>query len=663
VITFAQQYRQTEINTPKQVYSGLDGIIHSMSGVYKRYFSFTPHLKKKAEEIHAKGVLLCNCSSNQLQNQLLDLKRHFRRQSKNYQSRIPEALSLLSEVAHRTLGLRPYPVQIMGALALCNNHLAEMATGEGKTLMACLPSAIFGWIGKPNHIITVNDYLAFRDATHMTSFYEFCDITVGYIISTMSPEERRHNYAQDVVYTTSKEILADFLRDRLMIGHLYCSSRRLIYQLGIDKTQKTDDLVMRGLDTAIIDEADSVLIDEAVTPLIISTKRENKLLKEVVQTAHHMISDFEKNIHYTIDHKYREIILTHIGLQKLENETHTLTGMWKGVSRSIELIQYALSAKELYERDKNYVIQNGKIVIVDEFTGRLMPSRSWSHGLHQAIEIKENLEITDPTETLSRLSFQRFFRFFRKLSGMTGTAKESSGEFWHIYALPVVKIPTNRPCIRKVLPDKIFPDANTKWEAIVNDIILKHQSGCPVLVGTRNVQASEQLGEFLAEKSYSFNLLNAVKNQEEEKIVASAGEKGKITIATNMAGRGTDIKLGRGVKELGGLHVIATERHESGRIDRQLFGRCARQGDPGTSQAYISMDDEIIRRFVPESLKKSIQTSISNNLPFARFMAKRACAYAQQSSENLAYHQRKNVLKNDIWEAEALSFTGSDLQF
>jgi len=663
VITFAQQYRQAEINTPKQVYSGLDSIIHSMSGIYRRNFFFTSYLKSQAEKIHSSGELLCHVSSDQLQNQLFDLKKHFRRQSNHYQSRIPEALSVLSEVAYRTLGLRPHPVQIMGALALCNNFLVEMATGEGKTLMACLPAAISGWIGRPNHIITVNDYLAFRDATYMKVFYEFCGITVGHITSDMSPEARRQHYVQDVVYTTSKEILADFLRDRLKLGNLYHSPRRLVYQLGLNKTQKTDDLVMRGLYTAIVDEADSVLIDEAVTPLIISTKRENLLLKEVVQTAHHIVSDFEQSVHYTIDQKYREIRLTTIGLQKLESASHTLSGMWKGVSRRIELINYALSAKEFYERDKNYVIQDGKVVIVDEFTGRLMPSRSWSHGLHQAIEMKENLDITDPTETLSRLSFQRFFRFFRKLSGMTGTAKESTGEFWHIYALPVVKIPTNRPCIRKILPDKVFADAQTKWKSIINDIILKHQTGCPVLVGTRSVQASEKLGEILAEKSYPFNLLNAVRNQEEEQIVASAGEQGKITIATNMAGRGTDIKLGQGVKELGGLHVIATERHESGRIDRQLFGRCARQGDPGTSQAYISMDDEIIQRFVPVTVQKSIKASILSNLPFARLMPKKACSYAQEASEKLAYRQRKNVLKNDIWEAEALSFTGSELTF
>jgi preprotein translocase subunit SecA len=326
-------------------------------------------------------------------------------------------------------------------------------------------------------------------------------------------------------------------------------------------------------------------------------------------------------------------------------------------------VQQALTAREFYTRDKQYVVQEGKVAIVDEFTGRLMPNRTWRHGLHQAVEANEGLEVSNPSETLARLSFQRFFRCFRKLSGMTGTAEEATAGLWHGYTLPVLTVPTNKPCIRKLLPDAVFPTGVEKWAAIVQAIEASHQTGRPVLVGTRSVVASEKLAEMLTAKGLAFNLLNAVRHREEARIVAAAGEQGRITIATNMAGRGTDIKLGWSVAEKGGLHVMATERHESGRIDRQLFGRCARQGDPGSAQAFISVEDELIERFVPAAMRRRLMSALRGKTPGVNRLSQAALAHAQRAAQRLAYRQRRNVLQMDTWLEEALSFSGPGAEF
>jgi preprotein translocase subunit SecA len=424
-----------------------------------------------------------------------------------------------------------------------------------------------------------------------------------------------------------------------------------------------EGVVMRGLDTAIVDEADSVLIDEAVTPLIISRAQENRVLVEACENAYRISESLSPEVDYKTDLKYREIRFTDEGTDKIRVLSESLPGIWRGTARRKELVQQALTAREFYHLDKQYVVDDGQVVIVDEFTGRLMPNRTWRHGLHQAVESKEGLEVTDPTETLARLSFQRFFRFFRKLSGMTGTAKEATSEFWHIYGLPFISIPTNRPCIREYVPDQVFPAGEQKWQAIVEGIVRWHETGRPVLVGTRSVKASERLAAMLASRELEFNVLNAVRHKEEARIVATAGRHGTITIATNMAGRGTDIKLGRGVAELGGLHVIATERHESGRIDRQLFGRCARQGDPGSAQAFMSVDDELIQRFVPAWMQRQLEPAIVKGRPGARQLAQKSLSYAQHAAQRLAFRQRKNVLQMDTWLEEALSFTGSGQTF
>lgn len=654
----AQDYQRTHIVVPAKLHKGLDGMAHVVVGQYYRRSRIGRTLKDEAERISERADELRGLSDRRLRTSLQDMQAQFRRQKKGYEAVLPDALAAMVEVAERTLGLRPYPVQVMGALGLYHGNLTEMATGEGKSLTACLPAVLAAWTGRPCHIVTVNDYLADRDAVEMRPLYAFCGVSAGCVTSQMDPAARWENYEKGVVYTTSKELLADFLRDRLMLGPLHHPSRRLLRQLLQPRLPSLRGLVMRGLDAAIVDEADSVLIDEAVTPLIISRAQENRPLVEACETAYKIAAHLVPGTDYKKDLKYKEIRLTKEGRKKNEALAKSLPGIWRGAGRRTELIQQALTAREFYETDKQYVIQDGKVVIVDEFTGRLMANRTWSHGLHQAVESKEGLEPSSPTETLARLSFQRFFRFFRKLSGMTGTAHEAAGEFWHIYKLPVVTVPTNRPCIRKMLPDTVFPDAEKKWQAIADEVVRWHQTDRPVLVGTRSVKASEQLAAMLTARGLAFNLLNAVHHREEARIVAAAGEPGRITIATNMAGRGTDIKLGRGIAEMGGLHVIATERHESGRIDRQLFGRCARQGDPGSAQAFMCVDDELIQRFVPAPMRKRLAPAVANKTPGAARLAEKALSYAQRAAQRLAFRRRRNVLRTDTWLEDALSFSG-----
>jgi preprotein translocase subunit SecA len=415
---------------------------------------------------------------------------------------------------------------------------------------------------------------------------------------------------------------------------------------------------MRGLHTAIVDEADSVLIDEAVTPLIISSPRENELLKESVSTAQEIAGQLQPDEDFKLNLRYREVELTREGRERLDSICIGLPGFWRGTQRREEIIRQALLAREFFHRDRQYVVQDQKVVIVDESTGRQMPQRTWRQGLHQAIEAKEGLPVSNPSETIARLSFQRFFRCFHRLSGMTGTAREAAGEFWQIYKLPVVVIPTNKPCVREQWPDRIFGDADRKWSAIVEEVERIHALGRPILVGTRSVKASEHLASLLAERGLEFRVLNAVRHKEEAAIIAMAGQPGRITIATNMAGRGTDIILGDGVAAKGGLHVLATERHDSGRVDRQFFGRAGRQGDPGSAQAFVSAEDELARRYLPATVHQMLVRSLKNGSAKRPMFARAAFAAAQRKAQSLAFKQRSAVLRADTWLDEALSFAG-----
>ena len=565
------------------------------AGMGKRLAVRTGQFLSRADKVLTHEKHFAELSDARLREAVAEIRDRFRR-GRDTAEDLERAFAIVREVSMRRVGMRHFPVQIAGAMALNAGCITEMATGEGKTLTATMPATIAGWRGRGCHIITVNDYLAQRDAEWMGKVYSFCGLRVSFITQEMKPPERRDAYQADITYCTNKEVTADFLRDQLALGRLRTLPQALLMKMAEGRGSGTDRLVQRGLDYAIVDEADSVLIDEAVTPLIISGQAPNAEQVDAFGHAAELAGQLEQQKHFKVNHRYREVELTPAGKDRLGELAAELGGIWTGARRREELVIQALTAREMYLRDKQYVIQEDKVVIVDEFTGRLMPDREWRDGLHQAVEAKESLVVNPPKDTYARVSFQRFFRLYRKLGGMTGTAAEGRREFWQIYHRPVVILPTNRPCIRIKLPDRVFATATAKWKAIVDEIRSVHDTGRPILVGTRSVRSSEGLSAMLTEEGLEHQVLNAVRHAEEAQIVAGAGQMGKITVATNMAGRGTDIKLEHGVAEMGGLCVLATERHEAGRIDRQLFGRCARQGDPGTAQAFVSLDDELVRR-------------------------------------------------------------------
>ena len=622
---------------------------------------FVPHQKRflqQAEKILALGKQFSELTDSKLHRIAAELRVIFRCNRDSLLD-VERAFALVREVAFRQIGEKPFSVQVAGALALNAGCITEMATGEGKTLAATMPVTIAGWRGHGCHVITVNDYLARRDAEWMGRIYRFCGLSVSFIEQQMSPEERTKAYAADITYCTNKEVTADFLRDRLILG----SSKKLCSTL-LDKIitggRTSDRIVQRGLHYAIVDEADSILVDEAVTPLIISGQAPNPQQIESFSQAADIASQLKNGADYQINHQYREIELTSQGRNHLIELTERVGGVWRGSHRCLELINQALTAKELYLLDKHYVIDDSKIVIVDEFTGRMMPDRTWRDGLHQAIEAKEKVEINPPKDTYARISFQRFFRMYRKLAGMTGTASEASSEFWQIYHLPVVPIPTNRPCIRKKWPNTILSTESAKWAKIVQEIHRIHDSGRPILVGTRSVRTSEQLSELLKAEGLDHQVLNAVYHKQEAQIVAEAGHRGRITVATNMAGRGTDIKLSRGVAQLGGLHVIAAEPNESARIDRQLYGRGARQGDPGSAQGIFSLEDEIVSKHAKNLTAYFKRRYANNGGNISSPLVRRVFRLAQIKVEKLALRQRKSVLKTDHWLDEQLGFTGGE---
>ena len=658
----ANDYQRSRIRVPEPLLSGIDAKLHSFVGSYwKGGYNVVMELMQEAEKIYAMGEELRNVSRTELHRRVDYLRDSIKRRKKGHEEYIAEALAVIREVADRTVSLRAYKSQLAGALALYRGYIAEMAVGEGKTLTAAITAVLRGWIGLPCHIITVNDYLADRDARWMRPLYSFCRVSVGAVLGEMAPEQRREGHHCDVTYTTSKEIVADFLRDRLWLGRLQKPERRQITWLLGRNAEVESGLVMRGIHTAIVDEADNILIDEAVTPLIISKAVPNDAYVEACQYAGEIAESMTAGTDYRVNRKYKDIELTPASKEMIAGKVRQYTGKFRGVGGYLELVQQALNAREFFHRDEQYVIQDGKVVIVDEFTGRQMPQRTWRAGLHQFVEANEALEMTSPTETLARLSFQRFFRFFDELSGMTGTARESAQELWDIYELSVLEIPENRPCIRRVYQPRAFGDQEPKWCAIVAEIQRLHAQGRPLLVGTRSVKASENLAGRLEQMKLSYQLLNAVKHAEEANIVAMAGQYGSITIATNMAGRGTDIRLGKGVPEAGGLHVIATEAHESKRIDRQLFGRSGRQGDPGSAQLFFSMEDELIRRYVPKSVRTVVKRQLNLKLPGAQRAAMAVVRMAQEAAQRVAYKQRRSVLRMDTWLEDSLSFAYKEI--
>jgi preprotein translocase subunit SecA len=638
--------------------TGLDALSHLVHGFHARRGAVMQGLWATAEAAAAQEAELKSLGDAVFRDRLRALGERFRRRTATADAGLlPEALAALREAADRVCGLCPFPVQLVGVAALHRGCLAEMATGEGKTLVAAMAAVLAGWTRRPCHVVTVNDYLAARDAKWFEALFRVAGLSVGVVTGGMDGSARQEGHRADVTYTTSKELLADFLRDRIAVGTLTDAERlRLRGAERVTARSLGQTVVMRGLGAAIVDEADSILIDEAVTPLIISREQENEDLRSACVEARQLAETLQIGSDYEVDPKFRDVELTPAGRQRLAGAASRLPPLWRGTDRRQELVTQALHAREFHHRDRQYVVHEGKVVIVDEYTGRMMPQRTWRDGLHQAIEAREGLEITSPTETLARMSFQRFFRLFPHLSGMTGTAWEARHELWRVYRLAVVRIPTNRPVLRSVLPDRFFVSDQEKWSAVALEIQQLHAAGRPVLVGTRSIAASEELARRLGEVHLPHRLLNATRHQEEAAIIADAGKRGTVTISTNMAGRGTDIRLDPGVADLGGLAVIATERHESPRIDRQLFGRSGRQGDPGTAQAFVSWTDEILLRFLPVPVRTALRRAATRGNGLAKFAAVR---HAQNRAQIQAAVQRRMVLRSDEWIDESLGFAGA----
>ena len=654
-------WRTLAQRTPDQpLPSGMDAAWDAAIGIAKAFVPRRRRFMHRAGRILALEKDFRDVGSAHLREMCARM-RDLLRCGKETAADLERAFALVREVARREVGMSPFRVQVAGALALEAGCVAEMATGEGKTLAATLPATIGGWRGKGCHVVTHNDYLAARDAEWMGPIYRFCGLTAVAVQQGMTPPERHAAYHADITYCTNKEVTADFLRDRLSLGRLQGLPSALMAKIAEGAGSGTDRLVQRGLAYAIVDEADSILIDEAVTPLIISGQAPNAEQVEAFHEAADLASQMVPDRDFRINTRYREVDLTSAGKERLAELTAPLGGVWAGARRREELAVQALTAREFYLRDKQYIIdEKEKVVIVDEFTGRLMPDREWRDGLHQAVSAKEQVEVQAPKDTFARVSFQRFFRLYRKLSGMTGTAAEAWREFWQIYHLPVVTIPTNRPCIRQVLPDRVYATEEAKWKAIAEEIRRLHETGRPILVGTRSVRASERLSTMLTGIGLEHQVLNAVRHAEEAQVTAAAGQRGKITVATNMAGRGTDIKLGAGVADLGGLHVLATERHEAGRIDRQLFGRSARQGDLGSAQAIVSIEDELVHRHAPHLSAVLRKRYGRTGREVSSRLSRHVFDRAQRRAERLSLAQRKGVLKADSWLDEYLGFAGSE---
>ena len=638
---------------------GIDAVWDQAAGLLKRHMTSTAKYMARAEQILLLRDTFKDWSDSKVKDECFRLRDIFRLGKDTLEDQ-NQGFAIIGEAAFRTLKMRPFQVQVAGALALSDGCIVEMATGEGKTLTATMPATIGGWRGKGCHVITVNDYLAQRDAETMTKLYSFCGASVSYIIQDMPPDERQQAYLTDITYCTNKEVSADFLRDRLALGRTRNLSQALLTKLAEGSGSGTDKLIQRGLNYAIIDEADSILIDEAATPLIISGEGPNPEQTKTFEQARDIAAQLEQGTHFKVNRKHKEVDLTKQGRQKLTELTTDLDGIWQGSRRSEEMLLQAITAKEFYLLNDQYVIQEDEVVIVDESTGRLMPDREWRNGLHQAVSAKEGVTIKPPKDTYARISFQRFFRLYKKLSGMTGTASEAKSEFWQIYHLPSVVIPTNRPCIRKMAVDQIFSTNDAKWTAIVDEVRQIHDQERPILIGTRSVHASEHISALLEAEGFEHQVLNAVFHKQEAEIVSGAGQRGRITVATNMAGRGTDIQLGRGVPELGGLHVISTDKNASGRVDRQLVGRCSRQGDPGSAISFVSLEDDLIIRQAPRLsaiLRKRFAFTDKNiSSAFTRKMVNKT----QKRSAKMALEQRKSVLKTDTWLDEYLGFAGKE---
>lgn len=587
--------------------------------------------KKIAKDVFAYEDAISKLTDEELQAKTPYFKELLKN-GKTLDEILPEAYAVVREAAYRVTGMKPYPVQVYGAIAIHGGNIAEMKTGEGKTLTAVMPAYLNALSGDGVHIVTVNEYLAAREVEgEIGKIYRFLGLTVGLNIRDLSRQEKREQYECDILYSTNSELGFDYLRDNMAV--------------------REEDLVQRrGLNYAIIDEVDSILIDEARTPLIISGGAKTT-------TSSYVAADqFAKSLSdedYEIDIESKTIQLLDSGVKKAE-ERFGLSNLYEIDNVGlVHRINNALKANYIFQNGVEYMVQDGEVVIIDSFTGRVLKGRQYSEGLHQALEAKEGVEIKQETVTVATITYQNFFRMYKKLSGMTGTAKTEEEEFRNIYNMYVVEVPTNRPVIRQDMPDYLFSSMEAKLTALIEEVKAHHATGQPILIGTVSVESSEIISKLLDKAGIKHEVLNAKNHAREAEIIAMAGQKNAVTLATNMAGRGTDIKLGEGVKELGGLCVLGTERHESRRIDNQLRGRSGRQGDPGYSRFYTSSDDDLLKRFGGDTFKHRIDFAINlagdgdASKPLESKMFTKLVTNAQMKIEGVNYDSRKNVLKYD----------------
>jgi preprotein translocase subunit SecA len=564
-------------------------------------------------------------SDAELQGKTEELKQRLE-QGQELDDILPEAFAVVREAAKRVLGQRHYDVQLIGGMVLHQGKISEMRTGEGKTLVATLPAYLNALTGLGVHVVTVNDYLARRDSEWMGQVYKFLGLSVGLVVHGLNYEEKRAAYAADITYGTNNEFGFDYLRDN-MVTH-------------------REGLVQRDPNYAIVDEVDSILIDEARTPLIISGEADKPT--DLYFNVAKVIPRLKKEEDYHVNEKDRVVNLTEEGIARVEKMLG-VDNLYEDIHTEMaHHVNQALKAHALFKRDRDYVVKDGEVIIVDEFTGRLMFGRRYSEGLHQAIEAKEGVKIERESQTLATITFQNYFRMYKKLSGMTGTAETEEPEFRKIYKLPVVVIPTNRPMAREDMPDVVYRSEKGKFHAVVEEIVERNKTGQPVLVGTISIERSEVLNQMLDRRGIPHQVLNAKFHEKEAEIVSQAGQRGMVTIATNMAGRGTDIVLGEGVKELGGLHIIGTERHESRRIDNQLRGRAGRQGDPGSTRFYISLEDDLMRLFGSENIMGLMdKLGMDDSMPIEAGIISRSIESAQRKVEGRNFDIRKHVLEYD----------------
>jgi preprotein translocase subunit SecA len=616
---------------------------------------------EEARQTAALNTQYRSMSDGALAHEIELVREHFLRRRQSTQH-VRHALAMVREIARRETGEEPYPVQLMGALAMYHGRIIEMLTGEGKTLTGSIAAPIIAWQYRRLHVLTVNDYLASRDAESRAGIYRRCLLDVGAITQETDHAERPAIYARAIVYGTPKQIVADWLRDQIRLaGATSAWAARRLAEAGEGLGGGAGPMVP-GLKAAMVDEADAVLIDEGVVPLIIARPRREDEMSGVYREASRLAQKLDQGPDYEIDHLRRRATLKLRGEQRSQQlfadaVARGANPIWKATRRGEELVRQALVARHCYVRGSQYEVVDGKIVIVDEYTGRFLADRSWEHGLHQAVEAKEGVDVTADRETLARLSFQRYFRSYPFLCGMTGTAADATHELEGTYSRPVVVVPTNRPSARAHMPTRIFRTQRDKWDAVADSIERIHKQGRPILVGTRSITASEIVAQLLSQRGLVHQVLNANFDKEEAQFIAGAGKHGAITVATNMAGRGTDIKLDDDARKAGGLHVLLTEMHGATRIDRQFIGRAGRQGDPGSAQIFVSLEDELMQKYAkwPARLLRQRTTSAEITLTPGVIALFRLAQARNQSRDR---RNRANVLRQDDWIDKHLPGSG-----